>query len=93
MTTNNQESKPETGTGKIPLKRLVSRTFSSDEIGPLILKILGISVERCREAQINIKAGHAVTVDVEYFASMDINPNTTELETMVKKFSLVEVDG
>lgn len=71
--------------------RLVNH--SSDQIGPKLLELLGVPADHCRSAVITLEAGHAVTVTAEYFVEMEIDPDTDELKTEVRKYSLVEENG
>lgn len=61
-----------------------------DTVGMEILKLLGVPSERCRRATIRIEAGGFITVDAEYYSSMEPDPDTGDLETELKRFGLVE---
>jgi hypothetical protein len=45
----------------------------------------------CRSAAIHFgPADEAVTVEAEYYAAMDPNPDTGEIEMVMRRFKLVE---
>lgn len=65
-------------------------SMSSDVIGPKLLEILGLPSDRCRFAKIQLRHNEPVKVYAEYYASMEPNAETGELETEVRRFTLVE---
>ncbi|MDA3834716.1 MAG: hypothetical protein PF495_15130 [Spirochaetales bacterium] len=48
----------------------IRSSVSSDVVGPILLEMLGIPVEKCKQAQINLKSNEAVTVDVVYLGEL-----------------------
>ena len=64
---------------------------SSDEVGPTLLKLLGIDTNLLVTAVITIKAQTDIMVEAEYYASMDLN-EAGELEMVMKEFAMVELE-
>lgn len=70
----------------------ISNASTSNVIGPALLKILGISSEKCRKATITIEAGCIVVVDVEYHGGVIDNEGLAELETVMDSYGIVKLD-
>lgn len=64
-------------------------TSSSDIIGPKILNMLGIQVDRCIRATIHIEALKSITVEAEYYPDVDPNYDTDEIELLMKNFTVI----
>ena len=65
------------------------KTYSSNIIGTKILELLNIPIENCISAEFTIKTNSDIEVTAKYYASMDIDPDTKDLKTEMKKYKLV----
>ena len=65
---------------------------SSRLIGVVLLPLLGIDPDNCRRAEIILDANEPASVVVEVYPSMQVDADTGELETVLKKYELVEVE-
>lgn len=64
---------------------------SSDEVGPKLLRLLGIHDELVISAQITMRAGDAIKVELERYASTELEPNEDELRTVLKRYEVKEI--
>jgi hypothetical protein len=69
---------------------MTNKTSSSHQIGPKLLELLGLPSDMCRSATIRLVAGEAVTIEAEYYAEMQLEPNMQEPEMVMRRFKLVE---
>lgn len=65
---------------------------SSDKIGPRLLALFGISVDRVTSTVIKAKAGHSVVITVECLPKTDLAVDSAPLEKEIRTFRLVEDD-
>jgi len=69
---------------------------ATDQVGHKILQLLGIKDEYIMEATIHIKANDIITAEVTHLVCVDdkfvLDEEETELETLLKKYKLVEIE-